>query len=181
MRTNPIWLEEIQKLRREYAKKELDAKAVGCGRCKGKHWTSDCKHATHPDEFFEEFSDLVVELNSHARVAEREEKFRTWKMDEAEEMDAADMQDELKKSLPWRIYLQKQKSKRPRTKLEATPDVLGQIVPRYVFSNFYSNFRAKFRLIFGPTLRGSFSAVSKLNFARKYSLESSRRDLHSAL
>ena len=30
------------------------------------------------------------------------------------------------------------------------------------------------------TCRGSFSAVSKPNFARKYSLESSRRDLHNA-
>ena len=30
------------------------------------------------------------------------------------------------------------------------------------------------------TSRGSFSAVSKPNFARKYSLESSRRDLHNA-
>ena len=33
----------------------------------------------------------------------------------------------------------------------------------------------------GQTLRGSFSAVSKPNFASKYSLESSRRDLHNAL
>ena len=31
------------------------------------------------------------------------------------------------------------------------------------------------------TLRGSFSAVSKRNFAGKYALESSRRDLHNAL
>ena len=31
------------------------------------------------------------------------------------------------------------------------------------------------------TLKGSFSAVSKPNFARKYALESSRRDLHNAL
>ena len=31
------------------------------------------------------------------------------------------------------------------------------------------------------TLQGSFSAVSKPNFASKYSLESSRRDLHDAL
>ena len=31
------------------------------------------------------------------------------------------------------------------------------------------------------TLEGSFSAVSKPNFARKYALESSRRDLHNAL
>ena len=31
------------------------------------------------------------------------------------------------------------------------------------------------------TLKGSFSAVSKPNFASKYSLESSRRDLHNAL
>ena len=31
------------------------------------------------------------------------------------------------------------------------------------------------------TLEGSFSAVSKPNFASKYSLESSRRDLHNAL
>ena len=31
------------------------------------------------------------------------------------------------------------------------------------------------------TLESSFSAVSKPNFARKYSLESSRRDLHTAL
>ena len=31
------------------------------------------------------------------------------------------------------------------------------------------------------TLKGSFSAVSKPHFARKYSLESSRRDVHNAL
>ena len=33
----------------------------------------------------------------------------------------------------------------------------------------------------GQTLKGSFSAVSKPIFATKYSLESSRRDLHNAL
>ena len=33
----------------------------------------------------------------------------------------------------------------------------------------------------GQTWEGSFSAVSKPNFASKYSLESSRRDLHNAL
>ena len=33
----------------------------------------------------------------------------------------------------------------------------------------------------GQTLEGSFSAVSKPNFASKYALESSRRDLHNAL
>ena len=33
----------------------------------------------------------------------------------------------------------------------------------------------------GQTLQGSFSAVSKPNFASKYSLESSRRNLHNAL
>ena len=33
----------------------------------------------------------------------------------------------------------------------------------------------------GQTLQGSFSAVSKPNVASKYSLESSRRDLHNAL
>ena len=31
------------------------------------------------------------------------------------------------------------------------------------------------------TVEGSFSAVSKPNFASKYTLESSRRDLHNAL
>ena len=31
------------------------------------------------------------------------------------------------------------------------------------------------------TLQGSFSAVSKRNFASKYAFESSRRDLHNAL
>ena len=31
------------------------------------------------------------------------------------------------------------------------------------------------------TLEGSFSAVSKPNFATKYAFESSRRDLHNAL
>ena len=31
------------------------------------------------------------------------------------------------------------------------------------------------------TLKGSFSAVSKPTFARKYALESSRRDLHNAV
>ena len=33
----------------------------------------------------------------------------------------------------------------------------------------------------GQTWKGSFSAVSKPNFASKYALESSRRDLHNAL
>ena len=33
----------------------------------------------------------------------------------------------------------------------------------------------------GKLDRGSFSAVSRPNFARKYALESSRRDLHNAL
>ena len=33
----------------------------------------------------------------------------------------------------------------------------------------------------GQTLQGSFSAVSKRNFARKYAFESSRRELHNAL
>ena len=33
----------------------------------------------------------------------------------------------------------------------------------------------------GPTLEGSFSAVSKPNFASNYAFESSRRDLHNAL
>ena len=33
----------------------------------------------------------------------------------------------------------------------------------------------------GQTLQGAFSAVSKRNFASKYALESSRRDLHNAL
>ena len=33
----------------------------------------------------------------------------------------------------------------------------------------------------GQTLQGLFSALSKPNFASKYSLESSRRDLHNAL
>ena len=32
----------------------------------------------------------------------------------------------------------------------------------------------------GQTSQGSFSAVSKQNFARKYAFESSRRDLHNA-
>ena len=31
------------------------------------------------------------------------------------------------------------------------------------------------------TLQGTFSAVSKRNFASKYAFESSRRDLHNAL
>ena len=33
----------------------------------------------------------------------------------------------------------------------------------------------------GQTLQGSFSSISKPNFASKYSFESSRRDLHNAL
>ena len=33
----------------------------------------------------------------------------------------------------------------------------------------------------GQSLQGSFSAVSKPKFASKYSLESSRQDLHNAL
>ena len=35
--------------------------------------------------------------------------------------------------------------------------------------------------IFCKFLEGSFSVVSKRNFARKYAFESSRRDLHNAL
>ena len=33
----------------------------------------------------------------------------------------------------------------------------------------------------GQTLHGSFSAVSRPNFATKYACESARRDLHNAL
>ena len=47
----------------------------------------------------------------------------------------------------------------------AATDKLSQKVNTYVFSKFFSNF--------WKTLRGSFSAVSKPNFASKYSLESS--------
>ena len=36
-------------------------------------------------------------------------------------------------------------------------------------------------MVLRQTLQGSLSAVSKPNFARKYALESSRRDLHNAL
>ena len=35
--------------------------------------------------------------------------------------------------------------------------------------------------VVGVVVQGSFSAVSKPNFARKYAFESSRRDLHNAL
>ena len=45
--------------------------------------------------------------------------------------------------------------------------------PGLYFSNFYSNFYSDF----WQTLRGSFSAVSKPNFASKYSFESCWRDL----
>ena len=41
--------------------------------------------------------------------------------------------------------------------------------------------RCRTRWGIGQTLQGSFSAVSKPTFARKYSNESSRRDLHNAL
>ena len=37
------------------------------------------------------------------------------------------------------------------------------------------------RAAIGQTLEGSFSALSKPNFASKYAFESSRRDLHNAL
>ena len=43
------------------------------------------------------------------------------------------------------------------------------------------HFSEKFRRGMRQTLQGSFSAVSTPNFAKKYSLESSRRDLHNAL
>ena len=43
-----------------------------------------------------------------------------------------------------------------------------------------SKLRAALRGV-GQTLQGSFSAVSKPNFARIYAFESSRRDLHNAL
>ena len=69
----------------------------------------------------------------------------------------------------------------------------GKVVLRS-YSNTLSN-RVAQRLLFSrllirmtgaenpppQTLGGSLSAVSKPNFARKYSLESSRRDLHHAL
>ena len=41
--------------------------------------------------------------------------------------------------------------------------------------------RGELRFGMRQTLQGSFSAVSKRNFARKYAFESSRRDLHNAL
>ena len=44
-----------------------------------------------------------------------------------------------------------------------------------------SKFRFKIPRARTSELQGSFSAVSKPNFATKYSLESSRRDLHNAL
>ena len=49
------------------------------------------------------------------------------------------------------------------------PAALGVYKPMF-FSNFYSSFW----LFFWQTLRGSFSAVSKPNFASKYSLEFTR-------
>ena len=56
---------------------------------------------------------------------------------------------------------------------------------RLEISNFKFKFpRARNREIiryYRQTLQGSFSAVSKPKFASKYSLESSRRDLHNAL
>ena len=53
--------------------------------------------------------------------------------------------------------------------------IIGTVTDRragvinYIFSNLYSNFW----LMFGQTLRGSFSAVSKPNFESKYSFKSS--------
>ena len=44
-----------------------------------------------------------------------------------------------------------------------------------------SKFKFKISRARTSELQGSFSAVSKPNFASKYSLESSRRDLHNAL
>ena len=44
-----------------------------------------------------------------------------------------------------------------------------------------SKFKFKIPRARTSELHGSFSAVSKPNFASKYSLESSRRDLHNAL
>ena len=44
-----------------------------------------------------------------------------------------------------------------------------------------SKYLLGFDILSGQTLQGSFSAVSKPIFATKYSLESSRRDLHNAL
>ena len=40
---------------------------------------------------------------------------------------------------------------------------------------------ARCERVMRQTLEGSFSAVSKPNFARKYAIERSRRDLHNAL
>ena len=45
----PAAQEEVQKLRREYAKQELSAASVGCGRCQGPHWTEDCRRFTAHD------------------------------------------------------------------------------------------------------------------------------------
>ena len=65
---------------------------------------------------------------------------------------------------------QKAKKKRPRWLVTARTLFLcvGDSVPLLLAS-------------FRQTLQGSFSAVSKPNFASKYTLESSRRDLHNAL
>ena len=41
--------------------------------------------------------------------------------------------------------------------------------------------RPAIQKLIGQTWQGSFSAVSRPNFARKYALESSRRDLHNAV
>ena len=49
-------------------------------------------------------------------------------------------------------------------------------LPRLKLTNIFANLQN-----FGKFLAGSFSAVSKRNFARRYALESSRRDLHNAL
>ena len=62
-----------------------------------------------------------------------------------------------------------------RRRLEANgpPNLRENVVGAKHLGNLYTES--------GQTLQGSFSAVSKPNFASKYALESSRRDLHNAL
>ena len=47
--------------------------------------------------------------------------------------------------------------------------------------NYYYNHLGDLYAESGQTLQGSFSSVSKTNFATKYSFENSRRDLHNTL
>ena len=94
---------------------------------------------------------------------------------------------DLGESFPTSIYFQKSASIHPRTspskfgrKFDSIFIRLLALNPVSLLSQGHPNLGDLYTES-GQTLQGSFSAVSKPNFASEYALESSRRDLHNAL